>query len=165
MTQRNESSGAAAAPAIRTWRERIGAGPDFPLHAPNDVERAMEAEIADLRAHAARHHLLPLNEDTQFILGRPNFACAGIANRLRQLGHDIQRRAESEQAAVIHFLLNLYQQHGAAWRERASDYLSRSADGKGNDVTTVTEERSKLLSEGDAVNVEPDQKSLLGEAA
>lgn len=34
---------------VRTWRERIGAKPDFPLHAPNDVERAIVAEIADLR--------------------------------------------------------------------------------------------------------------------
>jgi len=34
---------------VRTWRERIGAKPDFPLHAPTDVERAMEAEIAELR--------------------------------------------------------------------------------------------------------------------
>lgn len=34
---------------VKTWRERIGAGPDFPLHAPTDVERAMEAEIAELR--------------------------------------------------------------------------------------------------------------------
>ncbi|GEM_PF-1697583 len=34
---------------VKTWRERIGAGPEFPLHAPTDVERAMEAEIAELR--------------------------------------------------------------------------------------------------------------------
>lgn len=49
MNQSNEKSGGQV-PAIRTWRERIGANPAFPLHAPNDVERAMEAEIADLRA-------------------------------------------------------------------------------------------------------------------
>jgi len=36
--------------AVRTWRERIGQNADFPLHAPTDVERAMEAEIAELRA-------------------------------------------------------------------------------------------------------------------
>jgi hypothetical protein len=35
---------------VKTWRERLGFGPDFPLHAPTDVERAMEAEIAALRA-------------------------------------------------------------------------------------------------------------------
>lgn len=40
---------------IATWRERIGATNDFPLHAPTDVERAMVAEIADLRVQLARH--------------------------------------------------------------------------------------------------------------
>jgi hypothetical protein len=35
---------------ISTWRERIGQTADFPLHVPTDVERAMVAEIADLRA-------------------------------------------------------------------------------------------------------------------
>ena len=35
---------------IKTWRERINVGADFPLHAPTDVERAMVAEIAELRA-------------------------------------------------------------------------------------------------------------------
>lgn len=52
MNQSNEKSSGQGA-AIRTWRQRIGAGPDFPLHAPNDVERAMEAEIAELRAQLA----------------------------------------------------------------------------------------------------------------
>jgi len=47
------SNGAACA-AMQTWRARIGATPDFPLHAPTNVERAMEAEIADLRGAAAR---------------------------------------------------------------------------------------------------------------
>jgi hypothetical protein len=35
---------------ISTWRERIGQTADFPLHVPTDVERAMVAEIAELRA-------------------------------------------------------------------------------------------------------------------
>lgn len=42
-----------AAPAcktISTWRERIGQAANFPLHVPTDVERAMVAEIAELRA-------------------------------------------------------------------------------------------------------------------
>lgn len=44
-----ESFSETLRPDVRTWRERIGAKPDFPLHAPNDVERAMVAEIAELR--------------------------------------------------------------------------------------------------------------------
>jgi hypothetical protein len=42
--------GRVPAAPVRTWRERIGQPADFPLHAPTDVERAMEAEIAELRA-------------------------------------------------------------------------------------------------------------------
>lgn len=42
--------GRVPAAPIKTWRERIGQPPEYPLHAPTDVERAMEAEIAELRA-------------------------------------------------------------------------------------------------------------------
>lgn len=35
--------------AVRTWRQRLGVSKDWPLHAPNDVERVMVAEIAELR--------------------------------------------------------------------------------------------------------------------
>jgi|GEM_PF-4853454 len=41
-------------PGVRTWRQRIDVGKDWPLHAPNDVERAMVAEIAELRLAAAK---------------------------------------------------------------------------------------------------------------
>ena len=40
----------ANARAVPTWRARIGRGSNFPLHVPNDVERAMEAQIAELLA-------------------------------------------------------------------------------------------------------------------
>lgn len=36
--------------SVKTWRERLGLGPAYPLHGPTDVERAMVAEIAELRA-------------------------------------------------------------------------------------------------------------------
>jgi hypothetical protein len=44
------------------------------------------------------------------------------------------------------------------------DWAHSLADAEGGFVTIVIEERSKLLQEGDALDVEPDQKSLLGEA-
>lgn len=44
-----DSFSATLRPDVRTWRERIGKAPTFPLHAPNDVERAMVEEIAELR--------------------------------------------------------------------------------------------------------------------
>jgi hypothetical protein len=45
------------------------------------------------------------------------------------------------------------------------DWAHSLADAEGGFVTIVIEERSKLLQEGDALDVDPDQKSLLGEAA
>lgn len=74
MNQRKKPSGAAA---VRTWRERIGAGPDFPLHAPNEVERAMEAEIAELRGlldHSAAPNLKQLIADDSYAA---SFQCMG----------------------------------------------------------------------------------------
>lgn len=48
---------------VKTWRERISQPADFPLHAPTDVERAMEAEIAELRGRGGRlAELLDANE-------------------------------------------------------------------------------------------------------
>lgn len=47
-------NGRAPAAPVKTWRERIGQPPEYPLHAPTDVERAMEAEIAELRSQLAR---------------------------------------------------------------------------------------------------------------
>lgn len=45
------------------------------------------------------------------------------------------------------------------------DWAHSLADAEGGYVTIVIEERSKLLDEGDSLAVDPDQKSLLGEAA
>ena len=73
--------------------------------------------------YAAPHQLLPLDDQTRMILGRPNFACVKVAQRLRQLGHEIAHRSGDEQAAVIHFNLTMYQKHGAAWLEHANAYL------------------------------------------
>ena len=47
------ANGRSAATPVKTWRERLGRPADFPLHAPPDVERAMEAEIAELRGQQA----------------------------------------------------------------------------------------------------------------
>lgn len=49
ITVATPASGPACS-RVATWRERIGAGADFPLHVPTNVERAMVAQIADLEA-------------------------------------------------------------------------------------------------------------------
>lgn len=63
--------------------------------------------------------MFELDDETRWILGRPNFACAGIAACLRKLGHEIAQKAEAEQAATLHWMLCLYETHGADWRDQA----------------------------------------------
>jgi len=59
---------AAGESHVRSWRERMGKPADWPLHAPTDVERAMVAEIAELRA-AARSQGAPT---AQLVIGMAN---------------------------------------------------------------------------------------------
>lgn len=54
-----------------------------------------------------------LTPERLHILGRPNFACASVAEAMRKkLGREIPRKAEAEQAHVIHWLLTLERDHG-----------------------------------------------------
>ena len=64
----------------------------------------------------------PLNDDLRFIFGRPNFACGGVARGLRQIGWEIDTRAEAEQAAVILWMLQMYLEHGPQWPEAVSQF-------------------------------------------
>ena len=82
--------------------------------------------------YAAARHLLsvalpPLNDDLRSILGRICFQCIHLANALRAIGYEIPNKAEDEQAAVIHFLLDNYFKHGEQWAEKASDILKAAA--------------------------------------
>jgi hypothetical protein len=62
----------------------------------------------------------PMNDELQWILGRPCFAVVPLAEILRRGGRaDIPRKVEHEQAFVIHWMLNLYLQHGETWRDVA----------------------------------------------
>lgn len=61
-----------------------------------------------------------LNSDLKAILGRPCFACCGLANVLRKGGHSIPKKAEEEQAAVIHFLLGHYMRDPENWDMKAA---------------------------------------------
>lgn len=110
-------------------------GPSQPLSVPmNDgywtpwhlayqqVESALEREQIAL-AHA--HDPMPvLDDDLRYILGRPNFWCYHLANALRAMGQEIARKAEEEQAAVIHWLLKAYFEHGPGWREAVEKILA-----------------------------------------
>ena len=64
-----------------------------------------------------------LTPDLIEILGTPNFATIGFAQGMRAIGVDIPRKAEAEQAHMIHFMLRHYVQHGADWRKHAAASL------------------------------------------
>lgn len=70
---------------------------------------------------------LPFDDDVQEILGRMCFQCISIAGALRKMGHVIDRKAEAEQASVLHWLLGHYLRSGKEWRAAASDELKAAA--------------------------------------
>jgi hypothetical protein len=82
-----------------------------------ELEKQLVLVSNTLAVAASTPLTLPFNDDTRLILGRPCFACCGLARRLREKGHQIEQKAEAEQAAVLHWMLNLYLKHGANWAE------------------------------------------------
>ncbi|PWE13034.1 hypothetical protein [Alcaligenes faecalis] len=99
---------------------------------PDDIQEELRAETFG-KVAALAYHMLPssqgthqvnalpsLNDDLIAILGRPNFLCAQLADILRSGGQEIAKRAENEQAAVIHFLLGHYLADPAQWAEKAN---------------------------------------------
>ena len=87
---------------------------------------AAEKRIAELEARTVT--LPPLNDAMIAILGRPNFTCSHLAELMRNSGSDIKRKAEHEQAAVIHWLLGIYLEYGDKWESVAkADIQTRAA--------------------------------------
>lgn len=68
--------------------------------------------------------MFEFNDETEWILGRPNFWCSGIARILREKGQAIPKKAEAEQAAVIYWMLELYDKHGSNWKEAGEELLT-----------------------------------------
>lgn len=77
---------------------------------------------------------VPKDDDVMWILGQPCFAIGGFADFLRKGGMDIPRKAESEQAEVAYYCLQMYAKHGADWRKevgKAMDAMLRAAQESG----------------------------------
>lgn len=70
---------------------------------------------------------IPFDDDVRNILGRPCFTLIGVANLLRKAGHKIPPKAEEEQAACLHWMLNLYLKHGANWGKEGEAELKAAA--------------------------------------
>ncbi|MEQ6351870.1 hypothetical protein [Ralstonia pseudosolanacearum] len=61
-----------------------------------------------------------LSDALRHVLGFPNFRCGPYAHLMRDAGADIQRKAEDEQAAVLHWLVKLVLDYGEKWVDAAA---------------------------------------------
>ena len=70
-----------------------------------------------------------LTKDQIAIMGRPNFACAHIADKLINSGvyADGGHKAEYKQAVFMHFTLRMLEDHQGEWTEAANNELERLA--------------------------------------
>lgn len=64
-----------------------------------------------------------LTPDLRAVLGWMCFQCISVAQCLRADGMEIAKRAEDEQAAVLHWLTKFVLKHGAEWRAHAGEAL------------------------------------------
>lgn len=61
------------------------------------------------------------------VLGKMVFELSPLAPALRAAGHDIKRKAEDEQAHVMHWLIGIALEHGDGWRQKAAEDIKRMA--------------------------------------
>ena len=101
---------------------------DYVYDAEQGYDRELCGPVCD-GIEAGRRSAFPkeLNDDLRAILGRPCFACCRPAQALRMGGHVINTKAEDEQAAVLHWLLCIYFEHGEKWFDVAESELRRMA--------------------------------------
>jgi hypothetical protein len=59
------------------------------------------------------------------MLGRPNFWCGPWAHRYQAAGFAIPRKAEAEQAFIIHRIIRFYISHGEGWADAMSAELEQ----------------------------------------
>ena len=70
---------------------------------------------------------IPFDAETQWILGQPCFAVGKLGRLLHELGlYSVECKAEAEQAAVLHWELNLYLKHGQEWRKEAVKIIDQA---------------------------------------
>lgn len=74
-------------------------------------------------ADVIRSKWLTLSDDEKNIMGRPNFTCAKIAHRMRDMGFNVERKAEDEQALVILAMLEFYKEFGKDWSKKMNEFL------------------------------------------
>lgn len=96
------------------WKDWAPA--DDPAEIVTDLFNALEE--ANATAFPA-----DLSDDLREVLSTMLWTSGQIAECLRAGGEDIKRRAEDEQAHVLHWLISLALRHGPDWRKKASERI------------------------------------------
>lgn len=94
-----------------------------------DNERATPVVEVATDAPASGPLVFPreLTPELREVLGIMIFQTSPIAHAFQRAGEPIKRRAEDEQAFVLHWLVTLALEHGADWRRVAVDRLDQLA--------------------------------------
>ncbi len=68
-----------------------------------------------------------LTKELRQLLGLMIFQTGPIAGVLREGGEPIPNKCVDEQAFVLHWMINLYLEHGSGWREKVAERLQAIA--------------------------------------
>lgn len=94
------------------------------IGSPDNVAAARAAlEAAPLPAYPEE-----LTPELREVLGWPNFKCAPVAHAFQASGYPIAKRAEDEQAFVLHWFTKLVLRHGGQWWEKACEEIASLAE-------------------------------------
>lgn len=69
-----------------------------------------------------------MSQELRDILGLMIFETEPLAQTFRAAGAQIPRKAEAEQAYVMHWLIKLVLTHGRHWRIHAADQVQQAGD-------------------------------------
>lgn len=105
------------------------------MNATTTTEQPTPTALASATGSVAQ--LPPLEGDLKEILGKTCLTVAGLGRRLHDLNlYEVPRRVEEEQAAALHWMLNLYLAHGKEWRTVGEKILKAEAPQNGSSSAT-----------------------------
>lgn len=93
------------------------------------LARQLERELRAARADAFPAYLTPA---LRRVLSMMMWETGPIAHALRATGEDIARKAEDEQAVVLHWLVGFVLKHGDDWHKHAAVALRAMTDSMTN---------------------------------
>ncbi len=101
---------------------------DAVAHMVAGVNAVLDHPSAPAPEKHVRVYPQELTDDLRDILSMMMWTTGPIAHALRDGGQDIKRKAEEEQAEVMHWLIGLALEHGILWRQKASDRIREIRD-------------------------------------